>query len=479
MSLFQKSATELANMIKKQEITSEEVVRKHIERAVQFNPHINAIVYENYHGAIAQSKQADEKVKAGDELGVFHGVPCTLKECFAVQGMPQTSGVVNRKNYRATENAPAVQRIIDSGAIPLGVTNTSELCMWYESANKIYGRTNNPYNLKKMVGGSSGGEGAIVGSGASPFGLGSDIGGSIRMPAFFNGVFGHKGSGGLIPNTGQFPAPENPIRILSTGPLARRAEDLLPLIQLMKGKDGHDEAVLDIQIENDYKVDFSTLKVLNFADIKGKKVDADLKAKQNKVLEFFKSKGATVSDIKVEAFDQAFDIWSNYMANESGKNGFAQLLGYKSNLTLFKHLFLSMVRMSPHTTPAILLGLTENTTYWFPKKMQKMLELAESMRQEVNQLLDGNTIMVFPSHPRVAPSHYYPLLRPFAFVYTGILNIAQIPVTQVPLGLNENGLPLGIQIGAAHGKDHLTIAVACELEKAFGGWVMPKTFPNQ
>lgn len=479
MNLLTLSATELALQIKQQNISSEEVVRKHLEYAQLVNPKINAIVKENYLGAIVMSKAADLKVKRGEELGVFHGVPCTIKECFAMQGMPQSSGVLDRKNFRASENAPTVQRILDSGAIPLGVTNTSELCMWYESSNKVYGRTKNPYNQNKIVGGSSGGEGAIIGSGASPFGLGSDIGGSIRMPAFFNGVFGHKGSGGLIPNRGQYPCPDNPIRILSSGPLARKAEDLMPLVNLLKGKDGIDESVLDIELEQNFKVDFSTLQVINLDDIKGKNVDNDLKDAQQKVINHLISKGATIRQARMPAFDYAFDIWSSIMAKESGKSGFAKLLGYDSSATLFKHLFLSMFRASPHTIPSILLGLTENSTYWFPKRMQRMIQMGDDMKEEINNLLMGNSILLFPSHPRVAPSHNVPLIKPFAFVYTGILNIAEIPVTQVPLGLNKQGLPLGIQVGAAHGKDHLTIAIAQELENAFGGWVLPDGFNFQ
>ena len=134
------------------------------------------------------------------------GVPCTIKENFAFVGTPQASGLLARAHIVNDHDAPAVARLRAAGAIPLGVTNTSELCMWMESFNKVYGITNNPYDPTRTVGGSSGGEGAIIGSGASPFGLGADVGGSIRMPAFFNGVFGHKPSPLLIPNGGQYPA---------------------------------------------------------------------------------------------------------------------------------------------------------------------------------------------------------------------------------------------------------------------------------
>src|SRR5207237_4863970 len=133
--------------------------------------------------------------------------------------------------------------------IPLGVTNTSELTLWIESSNRVYGRTSNPYDARRTAGGSSGGEGAAVGSGGSPFGVAADIAGSIRIPAFFCGVFGHKPSPGVGPNTGLYPpTPGEAARMLQTGPLARRAEDLMPLLRLMAGPDGVDPLGRDVAL---------------------------------------------------------------------------------------------------------------------------------------------------------------------------------------------------------------------------------------
>src|SRR3954451_9405936 len=154
-------------------------------------------------------------------------------------GMPNCAGLVSRRDWRSTENAPTVQRLLDAGLIVLGVTNTPELCLWIETENRTYGRTNNAYDPLRAAGGSSGGEGAAVGSGGSPIGLGADIGGSIRLPAFFNGVFGHKPSPGLVTNEGQYPVAEGEaLRLLSTGPLCRRAEDLMPVLRILAGPDG-------------------------------------------------------------------------------------------------------------------------------------------------------------------------------------------------------------------------------------------------
>src|SRR3954452_22424258 len=159
MEITERSATDLARAIRDGELSSREVVEAHVERARRLNPDLNAIAAERFDLALAEADAADERVRGGEDLPPF-----------------------------------------------LGVTNTSEATMWIESSNRLYGRTNNAYHPKRTAGGSSGGEGAAIGAGFAPIGLGSDIGGSIRLPAFFNGVFGHKPSPGIIPCSGHFPA---------------------------------------------------------------------------------------------------------------------------------------------------------------------------------------------------------------------------------------------------------------------------------
>ena len=168
------------------------------------SPQINAIAADRFEVARHEATAVDELVRAAprDEvLPPLLGVPFTVKVSIAVAGMPQSAGLVARRDFRAQSNAPTVQHVLDGGAILLGVTNISELTLWIESTNQIYERTNNPYDARRAAGGSSGGEAAAVGSGGSPFGIGSDIGGSIWLPALFCGVFGHKPSAGLVPNS--------------------------------------------------------------------------------------------------------------------------------------------------------------------------------------------------------------------------------------------------------------------------------------
>jgi len=197
-----------------------DVVGAHIELHRSLGGRINALVADRFESALEEAAAADALVASGGDLPPLLGVPFTVKETIAVQGMPQSAGLVARRDFRSPLNAPAVERLVDAGAIPLGVTNTSELTLWIESDNRLYGRTNNPYDVARTAGGSSGGEGAAVGSGGSPFGLASDIAGSIRIPSLFCGVFGHKPSPGLVPNTGHYPmlsTPEELTQLLVSG----------------------------------------------------------------------------------------------------------------------------------------------------------------------------------------------------------------------------------------------------------------------
>lgn len=249
----ERSAVSLAHAIRAGELSAAEAIETHIAVHERFAPQINAIVADRFDAARREAAAADERIAAAgasDALPPLLGVPFTVKESIAVRGMPLSAGLVARRDYRADRNATAVQRLVDGGAIPLGVTNTSELTLWIESDNRLYGRTNNPYDRSRTAGGSSGGEGAAVGCGGSPFGLASDIAGSIRVPALFCGVFGHKPSAGLVPNTGLWPPTSGESgRMLGTGPLARRAEDLMPLLRVLAGPDGEDPVAADLALE--------------------------------------------------------------------------------------------------------------------------------------------------------------------------------------------------------------------------------------
>jgi fatty acid amide hydrolase 2 len=469
------SAHRLARLIRHREVTAREVVEAHIAHARRVNPVLNAIVQERYARARAEADAADARTLAlpAETLPPLHGVPCTIKESFQLEGMPHSAGLLARREVRATGNAITVARLRAAGAIPLGVTNVSELCMWMESNNRVYGRTNNPYDPRCIVGGSSGGEGAIVGAGASPFGLGSDVGGSIRMPAFFNGVFGHKPTGGMVPGSGQYPVAEGEAsRMLATGPITRRAEDLMPLLRLLAGPDGQDAGATEWPLGDPASVEIASLTVLDVQDNGVVRVSDDLRAAQRRCAEHLARRGATVRRVSIAGLARSFDIWTT-MLSEASSTSFASLLASGGRFRAAPELVRWALRRSPHTLPAIALATFEALPWVSDARLRRLMEQGRALREELVAQIGPTGVMLYPSYSRPAPRHYRPLLTPFDWIYTAIFNAMQMPVTQVPLGLNGSGLPLGVQVAAVHGNDHVTVALALELERAFGGWVPP------
>ncbi len=471
------SASELARRVRTRELGSRAIVEAHIAHATKVNPSLNAIVADRFAQARAEADAADVRVREGtDDLPPFHGVPCTIKECFALEGMPWTAGLLSRKGTLADRDAPAVARMRAAGFIPLGVTNTSELCMWMESTNRVYGRTSSAYDPRRTAGGSSGGEGAIVGAGASPVGLGSDIGGSIRMPAFFNGVFGHKPSGGLVPGAGQFPvATGRARRMLSTGPLTRHARDLMPVLRLLAGAHDVDDCE-EIALRDPDAVDLREVTVWDVRDDASVgRVERALLDAQESAVTALSRRGARVKRASLPGMREAFFLWSAAM-HAWNETSFASLMRPESPLGAWEALReipRALRGRSPWTVPALGLVVGEVLPDKLPKLTARSLDAIERLRGEVDGLLSDGGVLLAPSHTRVAPLHHTPLATFFDAGLTGVFNVLFLPVTQVPLGLDRRGLPTGVQVVGAHGEDHRTIAVAQALEDALGGWVPP------
>ena len=469
------SATEMAAALRARRITSRALVDAHIARIVAVNRRINAMVQFRFDEARAEADAADARL-AGDEprgdLPPLLGVPCTIKENFAFPGFPQVSGMVSRRKAIATVEAPTVSRLRAAGAVVMGFSNTPELCMWMETANRVYGRTGNPYDHRRIAGGSSGGEGALIGAGASPFGLGADVGGSIRFPAFFNGVFGHKPTPGIVPNTGQYPEPTGEMnRNCVTGPIARRAEDLWPLLKILAGPDGADPVCTAGALRGDpRRVKLDKLRFFAIRDDGKRKVAADLSASQARAAEWLGTLSPQgLTWLQPRALRKAFDIWAALM-QAAEPQPFAVQLGEGQRISTLRELAKWPLGMTPHTLPALVLALIEA----LPLPTRRNAELGHALREELVQTLGDDGVLLYPPYTRVAPLHNRPLLTPFDFAYCGIFNVLGFPSTQVPLGLNAQGLPLGVQVVAAPGRDAQTIAVARALEQQFGGWVMPK-----
>jgi fatty acid amide hydrolase len=221
------SASELAVAIARGDISATEAVEAHIERIEQVNPALNAVVVTRFAEARAEAQSADQRRARGEPLGPLHGVPVTIKECLDLEGTPSTFGLPARTRAIAREDDVYVARLRAAGAIVLGKTNVSQLLLYYESDNPVYGRSNNPWNLKRTPGGSSGGEAAIIAAGGSPLGLGTDIGGSLRIPATFCGIASLKPTTGRTPDAGRYSLPIGQRAVVSqVGVLARQVADV-------------------------------------------------------------------------------------------------------------------------------------------------------------------------------------------------------------------------------------------------------------
>jgi fatty acid amide hydrolase 2 len=474
------SGVALARAIRDRRVTSVAVVQAHVDRARRVNPALNAIVRDRYDAALREAALADERTSSvhRDDLPVLHGVPCTIKEAYALEGMPNTSGLWARRNVVATLDATAVARLRAAGAIPLGVTNTSELCMWFESQNEVWGRTNNAYDSARTAGGSSGGEGAIVGAGASPIGLGSDVGGSIRMPSFFNGVFGHKPTGGLVPSTGSHPPALNDVqRFDTTGPIVRRAEDLMPVLRIVAGPDGIEKGCVSSELGDPTAVDVRSLTIYSVERGPGA-VQGVLVAAQRRAADALVARGAKVERRAIPRLARSFEIWSAMMhEGRAGESRFRDLMADGSpDFAPWRELARFPLGGSRYTLPGLLLSLFEELPARFTARTRQILALGKDLSAELADVLGDRGVMLYPSFPRVAPRHRTPLLAPFQFAYTAIFNVMEMPATQVPLGLDARGLPLGVQVVAPRHQDHLSIAVAMALETSLGGWVPPKRF---
>lgn len=474
-TLLTKSGMHLARMVKSGKVTSVELIETHIRRVQRVNTWMNAMVADRFAEAREEAAEADLRLRleGPENLPFLHGVPCSIKESFAVTGMPNTSGLIARRHVVAKEDAPTVARLRAAGAIPLGVTNVSELCMWMESFNKVYGRSNNPYDPRRIVGGSSGGEGAIVGAGGTPFGLGADIGGSIRMPAFFNGVFGHKPTGGMVPASGQYPIAANEaLRYMCTGPIARRSEDLMPLLKILAGPDEGDPECKPFDLGDPSQVRMEGLDVLIVEGNGMFDVQPDLLEAQRKCADYLSGRGARVRKARFNDLEKSLFIWAS-MVLDAGGPSYSEMLGDGAPINLIREMLVYLTGCSPYTIPSLVLVAIEEAGKNHPDDLLPYLEAGKKLRKELCEAIGPNGVMLYPPYTEPAPLHRKPLMPPFQWVYTGIINVMEMPASQIPLGLNRDGLPLGVQAITTHGNDHVSIAVAMELEKAFGGWIPP------
>ncbi|XP_076674187.1 fatty-acid amide hydrolase 2 [Andrena cerasifolii] len=476
------SAATLAFKVRNKQLTSENVVQSYIDRIKEIQPVLNCTVEDRFEDALKEARKCDELLKSPDapspELLAkekpFFGIPFTTKDCIGIANMKQTAGLVIRKDTVSEQDAEVIRLMRAAGGIPLATTNVSELAMWWETSNCLYGTTKNPYNTRHIVGGSSGGEGCIQAAAGAPLGIGSDIGGSIRMPCFFNGIFGHKPSTGTVSNEGQYPSAQSKDqdRLLAIGPMCRYAQDLLPILKVLANENA---GVLRL----DDKVDISKIKFYYMEDDGGQfltsPVDPEIKASMRKVVHYLdKAYKIKATKLSIRKLKKSIDLWLANMRCKDEKDFTYELSNRQGHINLWWEFLKWTVFMSNHTLIALLTATFEKYTVMHgSEKHTRLIQESRDLYQEFQEILGQDGVFLYPTHPTAAPLHYEPLIKPFNFSYTAIINVLGLPSTACPLGINKQGLPIGIQIVGGLHQDRLTIAVAEELERGFGGWVPP------
>src|SRR3954468_13601060 len=241
MNLHEMSASRMGKLIRSRELSPVELVQTQLARIDQLNPKLNAFVELRTELALAEARQAEMALQHGDAVGPLHGIPISIKSSIAVAGLKLECGSRTRAGLVAQRDAVLVARLKAAGAIILGNTNVPEMLMAYETVNPLYGRTNSPLDLERTPGGSSGGEAAAIAAGLCAAGIGSDGGGSIRVPAHFSGICGLKPTPGRIPITGHWPESGGPFALLGVvGPMARTIEDVELMFRVVAGFDAGD-----------------------------------------------------------------------------------------------------------------------------------------------------------------------------------------------------------------------------------------------
>lgn len=479
--LTELSATGLARLIRSGAVSAREVLESHFARLAHTEPRVHGIVSWRQTDAREAADAADARIAAAapdEPLPPLLGVPCTIKESIGVAGMPHTAGFRPVQGRTAEQHAPAVRRLVEAGAIPVGVTNTSELCLWIEARNRVYGDSHNPYDLGRTVGGSSGGEGAVIGSGGVPFGLGSDLAGSIRVPAFCCGVFGHKPSVGVVPTTGHFPMDPGPgRRMMVVGPLARRAEDLLPLMEILNYDDPDDPWDREISLGDPASVRLAGLRVVMPEGVGVTVgVSPELLEARERAAAALAAQGARIVRWKSLAFVKAQLIYIEALRS-SWNDEFVDSIGWEARRV--RELYRELRSADATHTPAFV-NLAASVSLAGrirkPTPADAFTRAIDRISREVAAEI-GDGVMLLPPMPRPAPPHGWTTFRPWAMGTMVPANLFGWPATQIPLGIGEEGLPLGVQAMAPMDQDHRTIAVALELERAFGGWVPPEKAP--
>jgi amidase len=459
--LIYASATALAKAIREKRVSAEEVVMAYLRRIEAINPKLNAVVQLTAATARAQAREADAALARGETKGPLHGVPFTVKDNIETAGVICTVGTKGRAAFVPRQDATIVARMRTAGAIMLGKTNLPELGLATETDNLVYGRTNNPYDLARTPGGSSGGEGALIAAGGSPCGLGNDLGGSIRIPAHFCGIAGIKPTSGRLPKTGislgHGGAFEN---MWQHGPLARSVEDLYLILSIITGPDGRDPSVAPAPLGDPKTIELKKLRIAFHTDNGLQAPTAETVATVKASAKVLADAGVAVEENRPKEIEQGYEIFIGLLGADGGVGlqRLLQLIG-STELSPFMQQYLRLVHLQSLSTTDFL-GLMFQWDMW---------------RSVMLTFMDTYDAILCPASAYPAPPHRVATRIGScpAFSYTSTYNLAGWPGAVVRGGTSPEGLPIGVQIVARPWREEVALAVAQHIETALGGWQRP------
>ncbi len=459
-NIIYSTATEIAQAIRDRQISSEEAMQAHLDRIEEVNPKLNAVVLLTARSAIKAARRADEAVAAGDELGPFHGVPVTIKDAYEVARVVSTGGTLGRKDYVPEIDAIPVARLRKAGVVILGKTNLPEISMGFESSNLVYGRTNNPFDLGRTPGGSSGGEAAIIAAGGSPLGIGSDAGGSIRWPAHCTGIAGLKPTTGRIPRTGHWP-PFGGVFSLVTqpGPMARSVRDLATALKVLAGPDGYDPTTMPVPLGDPDEVSLGDLRIA-FHTSNGVSIPTpELQAAVRKATDLLRGEVARVKEDMPMALETTSALHSAIMGADAGQVA-RQILRDAGSSEMDPDLKARIAMMSPVPVPVTEL-------------LDTLVDL-ENYRSAMIGFMRGYDVMIGPAASVPAALHHHGYDGfPDSGSYSHAYNLAGWPALVIRGGTSPEGMPLGIQVISSPWREDVVLAVGMFLQEVLGEFPRP------
>src|ERR1700761_8016254 len=450
-------AVELLSMLRRKQISPSELANAYIEQIERLNPKLCALVDFDAERVRAQARALEN---ASNPRGPFHGLPMTVKSCIATAGYRCETGSLLNRGHIPNEDAPVVDRLRKAGAIILGTTNTPEFLMAYETDNRLYGRTANPWDLERSAGGSSGGESAAIAAGLSAAGLGSDSGGSVREPAHFTGICSLKPTPGRIPGRGHLPACDGPFAILGAiGPMARTVRDVTLLFLALSGQDVLDPVSPPIGLKNESMEDLKRIPIAFFEE--DGPVTPEIRQAVRDAARALEMQGFQVHPFRPQALEEARQLWWKFFVRSGAMLLDPLVKGRTSQLSPTFFVFLSIAPRAPPLSAQELLSAWMDCDYVrrkllaemesFPILLCPVCAIPAFRHGERSWIVEGQQL------------EYLEAMR-----YTQWFNLLGAPAAVVPVGRSPEGLPIGVQIAGRPFEDERVLGIAAAVEASFG-----------